>query len=205
MLDCQKNIEDFDFVVVDVETTGLSAIGGDSICEIAGYKVRNRQIIDTFYSLVNPRQHIPYQVYKIHNISDESVKDAPCFKDIALKLVDFLKGSILCSYNIEFDLGFINSELSRINQPFLVIPTLDILRMARKTISASRYNLGVVARVLNIEFFDNLHRAKEDARVTVEVFFKILDILKSKDITSLAQLRAFYGENSEVCRFHRER
>ena len=67
-MDLNKNIEDFDLVFLDVETTGLDVVVGDAICEIGACKVRARETIDTFETLVNPKKSVPPEAYLIHMI-----------------------------------------------------------------------------------------------------------------------------------------
>ena len=106
-MDLNRNIEDFDLVFFDLETTGLDVNKGDAICEIGALKLHNRKIVDKFESLINPKKPIPEEAYRIHKISDADVKGAPHFEQIADRLVAFFKDSIILAYNIEFDLSFL--------------------------------------------------------------------------------------------------
>lgn len=191
--DITKNLEEFDLVFLDLETTGLDVIMGDAICEIGAYKVRNRKIIDTFHSLVNPEKAIPLEAQRVHRISDEEVKFAPPFRKIAPKLMSFSNGSVLCAYNVSFDMGFIDYHLKAAGCLPLAQPALDILAMARDALTLSRYTLANVAQSLELSNGITAHRALEDALVSYRVFFKLIDIFKEKKIETLAHFLCLYG------------
>ena len=135
-------LRDLSLVFFDVETTGLNPHEKDAICEIGAVKMKEDVIVDTFQTLINPKREIPHYVSSIHHIYDEDVKDAPYFEDIADKFLDFLKDSIICGYNLSFDLNFLNKELERIKYPLLEnFPTIDVLKMARRSLKLTRYSL----------------------------------------------------------------
>ena len=198
MVSLTKSIESLDLVFIDLETTGLNAVTGDSICEIGALKVNNRKIISKFHKLINPRRSIPKEAYDIHKISDEDLKNAPYFENVADELISFFKESILFAYNANFDIGFINQHLKRMDYPELDIPAVDILSMARDMLKLSRYNLKSTADFLNIDCSGPLHRASEDALVAYKVFLPILDMLKEKNIENIGDFVSLYGINSNI-------
>ena len=199
-MDWQKPIEDFPLVFVDLETTGLKAEEGEEICEIGALKVKNRTVIDRFHSLVNPQREIPQTTYLIHHISNATVKDAPVFAKIADAFVNFIDPahSVVCAYNIAFDFSFINTALEKNNLPLLQTTAIDILRMARKSVNAARYNLGAMASFLNIDCPDKLHRAMQDVDIASKIFFKLSDLLKDKGVTQLKDFIVLFGLNNAI-------
>lgn len=203
-MDLKNNIEDFNLVFFDLETTGLDALGGDSICEIGALKVKEREAIEEFHSLVNPKKSMPEAALRIHRICDEDLKGAPYFEDIADKFVDFLKDSIIMAYNIDFDLGFINYRLKQMNKQPLEVPAIDILCMARKTLRLPRYNLGEIVSYFNIEHSGKSHRAMDDAHVASKVFFKLRDILRESGLENLEDFISLYGLDNEIFRIKEE-
>jgi len=198
MIDLSKSIENLDLVFLDLETTGLDAVIGDSICEIGALKVNNRKVIDKFHRLINPRKSMPKEVYAIHKISDADLKDAPYFENVADELISFLKGTIIFAYNANFDVGFINQHLKRIDYPALDVPVVDILLMARDMLKLSRYNLKATADFFDIDCSGGLHRASEDALIAYKVFLFILDMLKEKNIEKVEDFISLYGVNSPI-------
>ncbi len=186
-------LENLPLVFFDVETTGLNPNQEDAICEIGAVKIKENEIVDTFQTLINPKRKIPSYVSSIHHIYDEDVKDAPCFEDIADKFLEFLKDSIICGYNLSFDLSFLNKELEKINYPLLKnSPTIDVLKMAKRTLKLTRYSLGCVCDYLGIKP-ERLHRAYEDAYLTSQIFSKIRKNLEEKGITKIEEILSLFA------------
>lgn len=199
-----SSIDDIDLVFFDVETTGLYPEEGDALCEIGGIKVRGGQSIDTFQTLINPKQSIPAQAQAIHKISDDDVKGAPYFEEAVDKFLYFLGNSIMCGYNVGFDLGFLNYELKKINYPAVDLPSLDILVMARRTVEGlGRYNLRSLAAYFQLTT-THFHRALDDARATKEIFYKIKDILQEQRITKVQDFITLYGFSNDFFKRNQE-
>lgn len=197
-MDLLKDIEEYDLTFIDLETTGLDVITGDAICEIGALKVKNRKIIEEFHSLVNPGKPIPKEAYQVHKISDEDLKNAPYFNDIATKLIAFLANSVVCAYNVSFDLGFINYQLKKAEYLPLDLPAIDILAMARDILQLPRYDLVTTAKHFDISIQGVLHRALNDVAMAYQVFLKLMDILKEKRINKLGQILSLYGFSNEI-------
>lgn len=193
-----RNIEDCDLVFLDLETTGLDAVMGDSICEIGALKVKDRKIIGEFNRLINPKKSIPQQAYAVHKISDEDLKDAPYFEEIVAEFIRFLQDSVVCAYNAGFDVGFIDQHLKKIDHAPLELPVIDILLMARDNLSLSRYNLKSTAESFNINCTGGFHRAGGDALIAYQIFLKLIDILRGKGIEKLEDFVSLYGLNNAV-------
>lgn len=200
MIDFKRDIEDFDLVFLDLETTGLDVVEADAICEIGAYKVRKREVIDKFHSLVNPRKRVPKEAQDIHKICDEELKEAPFFEQVIGRLAAFLNAAIVCAYNIKFDLGFLNYEAKQRGRQEFDVPAIDILIMARQIVNLPKYNLESLARFFNINCQDNFHRALSDACVAKEVFFKLRDILKERGVCSAEDFISLYGFENAVFR-----
>ena len=199
-MELNKNIEDFDLVFLDLETTGLDVITGDAICEIGAFKVRKRKIIDKFHSLINPKKNIPKEAFSVHKISDEELKNAPCFEEVADEFILFLENCVICAYNVEFDMGFIRQHLKRIDYTPLSLPAIDILSMARDVLKLPQYNLEIVAKFFNVDCSHGLHRALDDALVAYEVFYNLLSIFEERDVKRLDEFVSLYGLNNDIFR-----
>ena len=196
-------LKNLPLVFFDVETTGLNPYEKDAICEIGAVKMEEDVIVDTFQTLINPKREIPPYVSSIHHIYDEDVKDAPYFEDIADKFLDFLKDSIICGYNLSFDLSFLNKELERINYPLLEnSPTIDVLKMARRSLKLTRYSLAYVCTYLGVKA-ERFHRAQEDAYLTSQIFLKIKKELEKKGIAKIEELVSLFAlPNQFLKNFH---
>ncbi len=119
-----------DMVVLDIETTGGSHLY-DRITEIALVRIQNSEVVDIWQSLINPGKPIPITITHLTGITDEMVKDAPKFEDIASELYQYLEGVPLAAHNVRFDYGFLKAEYQRINAT-LMLKTLCTVRLSRR-------------------------------------------------------------------------
>ena len=192
-----KTIEEAEFTIFDTETTGLSPACGDRIVEIAAVRIKGRKKIATFQSLVNPGRQISEAAFGVNHITEEMLKSAPSFEKIAPKFLDFIKDSLLCSYNAGFDLDFLNNELSLSGMPGLKDAiVIDVLKMAKRLLPGlERYALWFVAEKLGIKK-DQEHRALSDVVLTLDAFYKLKEALDSKGITSFENFSGLFGLNS---------
>lgn len=167
-------LEEKEFVVFDVETTGLSPTFGDRIVEIAALKAKGLQKIDHFHSLVNPGRSISLAAFEVNRISDQMVANAPRFQDIAADLLCFINGATLIGHNIRFDLGFLYHELETAGLTIgRDIIFLDTMQIARRVLpELRRYPLWAVANALGIQERQK-HRAMSDVELTFEVFCRL--------------------------------
>jgi DNA polymerase III epsilon subunit family exonuclease len=189
------NIEEIEFTVFDTETTGLHPAQGDRIVELAGLKVRGQEKLARFDCLVNPHREISAGAFAVNKITPEMLKHAPDLSTVMPKFLEFIGGSCLCSYNAEFDLGFLNAELKLSGRPPLAgIVVLDVLTMARKLLPGlPRYPLWAVAQKLGI-VSPQAHRAFADVELTWEVFNQLKSIGAKKGIfgfTAFSELFAY--------------
>ncbi len=126
------NARQTEYVVFDVETTGLSPQRGDRIVEIAAVRVKDWKIVDTFESLINPERELPVEAQQIHHITEEMVKGAPTAEIVLPKMIDFTGGACLVGHNIKFDLNFLCFQLSLIGRKLREeTPAMDTLKMAK--------------------------------------------------------------------------
>lgn len=177
------------FVVIDVETTGLSHEQGDRVCEVGAIKLRAGREIERYHSLIQPGIPIPDEARKIHKISDDMLREAPPFSLIARPLREFLAGAVMIAQNARFDLGFINAEFLRAGLGKLAIPVVDTVTLARRVRPGlSGYSLDRLAHHFQIPL-DARHRSIGDCEVTVRVFLECLRTLRQKgDIRSVEDL-----------------
>ncbi len=179
------------FVVVDVETTGLSPREG-GITEIAMLKVRNGLIHDEFTTLVNPLQPISDSITLLTGIDDAMVADAPTAKMVAPRVAEFLGCGIFTAHNAQFDLGFVNHTLLQGNIAPVENLILCTCKLARRMLpELSSKSLGPVARRLGIKN-SHRHRAAGDAFATAEVLIQFLRRIEEHyDVHDVAGLLKF--------------
>lgn len=178
-----ENIDAVDLTIFDTETTGLDPAAGDRIVELAALRVKGKDRIAAFDMLVDPGRQISPEAFAVNKISPEMLKGAPAAEAVIVKFLDFIAGSCLCSYNAEFDLGFINNELKLLGRPAINgIIIFDVLTMARKLMpNLSRYALWFVAKELGMQATQQ-HRAFSDVEMTWEVFDRLKIICQQKGI-----------------------
>ncbi|MFH0790752.1 MAG: exonuclease domain-containing protein [Candidatus Omnitrophota bacterium] len=178
-----KNLDEIEWTIFDTETTGLEPQSGDRIVEIAAIRFKGRDQLAVFETLVNPQRPISPGAFQVNRISAEMLKSAPCFENIASEFLKFIQGSCLCSYNAGFDMEFLRNELKLAGREFPdSITVLDVLKMARRLIPGlERYALWFVAEKLEIKVGET-HRALCDVKLTLGVFNKLKEVLKTKNL-----------------------
>lgn len=161
------------FAIVDIETTGGFA-SGSGITEIAIVVHDGKAILETWESLVNPQQDIPYFIKQLTGISQEMVADAPLFSGVAQEIHSLLKGKIFVAHNVNFDYSFVKHQLAQ-NGYELDVPKLCTVRLARKVVPGfPKYSLGNICQYLAIPHQDR-HRAMGDAHATALLFALLLE------------------------------
>lgn len=184
-------IADTEFVVCDVETTGLHP-ERNRLTEIALLRIRGNAIIDRYSSLINPRQFIPPEVTRLTGITNEMVYTAPDAIQVLPEARRFIGDAVFVGHNVRFDRSFVDASLHRIGLEPLQVPNLCTARLARRLIpDKSRKSLGALAAHYNIRI-KNRHRAAGDAEATAVVFLKFLQILEEEfDIHETSELFSF--------------
>lgn len=187
---------DDEYVIFDIETTGLSNIY-DRITEIGAIKIKEKKIIDSFSSLVNPQMSIPNKITELTGITNEMVKDSPAIKDILPEFLKFIGDSPLVAHNASFDIGFIRQNAKKLGYSIenTAVDTLMLSRILLKHLK--RHRLNIVAKDLNVSL-ENHHRAVDDAMATTEIFIKLVDIMNQKNIYSLQDINEKLGPKIDV-------
>jgi DNA polymerase-3 subunit epsilon len=156
------------FVVVDVETTGLSAAYGDRICEVGIVHAQGSEVLDTYQTLVNPQRPISPGASRVNGLRDADVCQAPLFVEIASEVLARVDGVVLVCHNAPFDLSFLEAELARLELPWRPAGVVDTLDIARRHFRFASNSLPAVAARLRIET-PQAHRALGDALTTFRV------------------------------------
>ncbi len=165
-------------IVLDTETTGLSADNGDRIIEIGCVELVHRKLTRRnkhFY--LNPERDSHEDALKVHGISNEFLRDKPKFAEVADELIEYLAGAEIIIHNAPFDVGFLNKELERIGRGPLrsiVGSVTDTLLMAKELYPGKRNSLDALCDRLGVDNSGRtLHGALLDAELLAEVYINL--------------------------------
>ena len=177
---------DSEYVVFDIETTGLSK-KHNKIIEIGAVKVKDGEVVDTFSEFINPGVPIPYQIEQLTSINDDMVKDAPMFDVIVPRFVEFCGDDIVVAHNASFDTGFVRMNAEELGLKFdnTVLDTMTLSHILLPELG--KFTLDRVCKELKVVNAHH-HRAIDDAEATAKVFFKLLDMLKERDVKTMDDL-----------------
>ena len=154
------------FSIIDVETTGYPK---NKITDISIFSTDGKSIIKEFHSLVNPLITIPRNITRLTGISNETVKDAPMFFEIAKEVLENTRESIFVAHNVNFDYNVIKNEYKELGYTFKR-KKLCTVKLSRKIIPGHKsYSLGKLCSDLKIPIHGR-HRAKGDAFATFKLF-----------------------------------
>ena len=162
-------------IVLDTETTGLSAENGDRIIEIGCVELLGRKITGNhFHHYINPQRDSHEDALKVHGISNEFLRDKPEFSVIASDFLNFIAGAEIIIHNASFDIGFLNKELERLNLGRLtehVAGVTDTLSMAKEMFPGKRNSLDALCDRLGVNnAARTLHGALLDAELLADVY-----------------------------------
>ncbi len=183
-------------VILDTETTGLSVREKHRIVEIGCVELKNQ--IPTgkiFHEYLNPQRPVSEDAYKVHGYSNKFLSDKKLFLEISDSFISFIKGKKLIIHNANFDLSFLNYELSLVKKEKINIDNIvDTLEISRQKYPGGQNSLDGLCKKFNI---DNSKRDKHDAitdcKLLREVYINLLDQkepklnLHSREIVILEQ------------------
>ncbi|HPT84816.1 MAG TPA: PolC-type DNA polymerase III [Bacillota bacterium] len=184
-----------EFIVFDIETTGLSSLK-NHIIEIGAVKISGGEVKEVFGTYVNPGEHIPEEITALTGITDEMVKDAPSEAEAVRAFLEFAGGGILVAHNASFDIGFIRRVADKEGYPFpnTYVDTLAMSRYVNPELQ--KHRLDVLADYFGFGEFEH-HRAHEDAAVLAKIFLAMADKLRKEGITDLAQMTAAMADKAD--------
>ena len=197
-------LDDCAFAVVDVETTGARAGFGDRITEVAVAVVHGGRREIVFESLVNPERPIPRAVCSITNITDEMVRHAPRFPELAERLLAVLAGRVFVAHNARFDWNFLSAELRRSRDLTLDGTRLCTVRLARRLVRGVR-SCGLDNLCRFFGFHNKArHRAGGDALVTAELLARLLVLAREQGARTLQDLASLESRRARRRRRKRQ-
>ncbi|WP_339013176.1 PolC-type DNA polymerase III [Fusobacterium animalis] len=189
-----KKIDDEEFVVFDIETTGLNSHTNE-IIEIGAVKIKAGRIVDRYSQLINPGRPIPYHITEITSITDEQVANEPKINEVIGKFVDFVGDAVLVAHNAPFDMGFIKRDIKKYLNIDYQCSVIDTLQMARDLFpDLKKYGLGDLNKTLGLAL-EKHHRAVDDSQATANMFIIFLEKYKEKGLEYMKDINTGFEVN----------
>jgi DNA polymerase-3 subunit epsilon len=179
-------------IVLDTETTGLSAEDGHRIIEIGCVELVGRRASGrTLHLYLNPERDIDAGALAVHGLSLDRLKDEPVFAQVAERLVDFVAGAEVLIHNAPFDISFLDAELGRLGMRSFVEwagAITDTLALARQLHPGRRNSLDALCERYGIaNSHRTLHGALLDAQLLSDVYLAMTRGQESLEISVSSQ------------------
>jgi DNA polymerase III subunit epsilon len=182
-------LEEAEFVVFDLETTGLSA-PRDRICEIGAMRIRALELADSFQSLVNPRLPLPQPVARLTGLREHELRRAPPVSSVIKHFILFTGDGPLVAHNARFDQRFLERQLQWLHGRRLAEPPLCTAALARRLLEGRvrRVSLASLAEFFGVSTRP-CHRALPDAECTAEVLVRLIGLAQELGARHVSDLR----------------
>lgn len=186
-----KYLNEREFVVVDIETSGYSYEKGARIIEIGAVKFKDGEIIDEFSTFVNPQLKISNEITNLTGITNEHVKGAPLIVQVLPEFKKFIGDLLVVAHNADFDWNrFLTPcfKLAGVNANNRV---LDTLVLSKRTFpNEKKHNLAIMCERLGVEV-EGHHRAINDVKMTGYAYLKMIELNKTNIPEEDAQISLF--------------
>ncbi len=186
---------DDEMIVFDIETTGLSN-RNCRIIEIGAVKIKSGSIIDTIDFFVDPEMPIPPEITELTSITDDMVKGQIKEREAIERFLDFAGDRLLIAHNANFDVGFIRIAADRHGIPFAntYLDTVGLSRYVNPELK--KHKLDIIANHYGLHEFHH-HRASDDAEMLAEIFFVMIERLKSEGVHTFERMVDAMSESSD--------
>jgi DNA polymerase III epsilon subunit family exonuclease len=165
------------FAFLDLETTGLSPWFGDRICEVGIVISEGKRIKWQYQTLVNPERPLSPGAASTNGLSDDELKSAPVFEEVAPKVLGWLSEAVVVCHNAQFDIQFLDSEYKRLGHEIQIPNLIDTLNLARQFYDLPSNSLLSIAEAFHVPITAT-HRALDDALTARGIFFGMMDGLR---------------------------
>jgi len=165
-------------IVLDTETTGLSAENGDRVIELGCVELLNRKLTgNDLHIYFNPERESHEEALKVHGLTTDFLRDKPKFATLASDVVEYLRDAELIIHNAAFDVGFLNKEFELVGLPPLrsfVGEVTDTLAMAKAVYPGKRNSLDALCDRFGVDRSNRtFHGAKLDAQLLADVYINL--------------------------------
>lgn len=165
------------YVLVDIETTGLSP-RTDEIIEIGAIKVKENKIIDTYNTLIKIDRNLNPFITKLTGITDKMLETGKETDKALEEFVNFTGNEIIMGHNVNFDINFIYDKCLSYLDYYLSNDFVDTMRIAKHILpDIQNYKLGTLANYFGVDY-RSAHRGLKDVEITYEVYNKLKDCYK---------------------------
>jgi DNA polymerase III epsilon subunit family exonuclease len=183
-------LKELDYVVIDLETTGLYPERGDRIIEIGAVRMHGTQVLteETFQVLVNPGLQMSAESVAVHGITNEELHDKKPIAEEIGPFEEFIAGRIPIAQNARFDMGFLRQVENEVNRYRICAPFLDTMLVSKNILFSyiSGHSLDAIAKRLNVESKWARHRSLGDCLLTASIWSTMIQHL---EILGKTQLR----------------
>jgi DNA polymerase-3 subunit epsilon len=181
-------LEQATFVVVDLETTGLTPRNA-RICEIGAVRVRELELEDEFELLVDPGVPIGPAISALTGLRDSELRGQASPRAAVRRFLDFAGDAVLVAHNARFDLAFLDRETERLTGARLAGPVVDTVGLARRLLEGRtrRAGLASLSNFLGTSA-QPCHRALPDAQATAEILVQLIGLAQERGARTVADL-----------------
>lgn len=179
-------INEEQYVVVDIETTGLHPMTSE-IIEIGAVRYKNGKTAEEFHSFIKPREKLSEFTQKLTGITQDMLSEAPDVEEVLPKFVEFVSDSVFVAHNAAFDYRFLRFWVDKTVDIKWSVAVLDTLGLSRVLLKLPSYSLDKIVAHLGLGPFKH-HRALEDARITASVLRELLEMTQKKGLQRLKEL-----------------
>ncbi|MBS5794948.1 MAG: 3'-5' exonuclease [Clostridiales bacterium] len=172
----------FEYVVVDIETTGLTT--SSEIIEVCALHIIDGNVVDKYSSLIDypDRKSLPKKITELTGITLDMMREEGGYvEDVLLKLKNFISDKVIICHNAKFDLGFLIQKMYKYIDSSLSNEFIDTLYISREFLSdeIKNHKLPTIAKHFNIDT-TNLHRAEGDCIITYQVYENLKELLTTE-------------------------
>ena len=187
---------DDDFVVFDIETTGLNR-DKCTIIEIGAVRLRGGRIVDSFNRLIDPKKPLPQEIVDLTRITDAMLQGQPTIDAVLPEFLAFVGNDPLAAHNADFDMGFLEHHAKSLGFE-VKNPYICTLQLSRALFPGlARHNLAAMVKHHGVNL-ENHHRASDDALALAHIFLQQAELLKSQQIVTLNHINLRYAKRIDV-------
>ena len=168
------------YVLVDIETTGLSP-RTDEIIEIGAIKVKDNKIVDTFDTLLKIDEYLSPFITNLTGITNKMLEEGARQEEALEEFIEFAGNEIIMGHNVNFDINFIYDSMYKNMNEYLTNDFVDTLRISRKVLpNLKHHKLDDLITYFHLTK-RNEHRALNDCVLTNQVYIRLSEMIEKEE------------------------